>query len=303
MLLSACGDAASDGPSPATASRSPGVQAKADGRPDARTRTRSSSESRARRAVREPWTRLAESPLSLRESPVVAHVATDGTDLVVVVGGSVDVTCPPQRDCVVPELWASDGAAYDMASSTWRLIAEAPRPIGPDAEHSVVDGRLQVVTDGVGLVWDAATGTWEETGSTQGSATSPPSPDAGSPTGGGPFDGEGTALLAPIGRERPPGGWPVEAAGDRWNATGGFVYDAGRARRLGESRVLQPPEDGPSEPGPAVWVRDVLVVYGGLGAPTLEGLADPRAGAEIRSNGVWAYRFDDATSESRRASR
>jgi hypothetical protein len=72
------------------------------------------------------WEGLPEAPLSARHG---AHAFSTGK-VVLVIGGIDTDPCPPAADCVPPERPAlRDGAAFDLASGTWRRIADAPVPL------------------------------------------------------------------------------------------------------------------------------------------------------------------------------
>jgi hypothetical protein len=109
------------------------------------------------------WTRLPDSPLSPREGGAVAHVATPGSDLAVFIGGYVGPPCPPNADCDVPAgSTASDGAALDLETGTWRTIAEAPRPVASYSSAAVIGDTVYVLTERHLLVWDASDDAWTE---------------------------------------------------------------------------------------------------------------------------------------------
>ena len=109
------------------------------------------------------WTRLPDSPLSPREAPATARVASDEGDLAVFVGGYIGPPCPPNADCVIPEdTTASDGAAYHLDRATWRAIADAPRPVAAGASTAVSDNTVYVLTDQHVLAWDSTQDTWTE---------------------------------------------------------------------------------------------------------------------------------------------
>lgn len=105
------------------------------------------------------WTRLADSPLSPRENPAIAHVGHS----VVLVGGYTGPPCPPAADCgIPPDTTASDGAALDLADGTWRSIADAPRPVGASSPTAVIDDTVYVLTGRYLLAWDSRSDTWSE---------------------------------------------------------------------------------------------------------------------------------------------
>ena len=72
------------------------------------------------------WQELPASPLTPRTG---AHAFWTGSS-VLVIGGSDDVRCPPNADCVDREPSLSDGAAYHPQTDTWTELPEAPVPLG-----------------------------------------------------------------------------------------------------------------------------------------------------------------------------
>ncbi|MDN4174987.1 hypothetical protein QWY28_18635 [Nocardioides sp. SOB77] len=80
-------------------------------------------------------------------------------------------------------------------------------------------------------------------------------------------------------------GWHVDAVGGRLVATTGWVYDDARETW---TRLLRP-AGAPSEPGPAVWAGDVLVVHGGADWAGGDAPGD-RTAADVWSTGLWTYR-------------
>lgn len=85
------------------------------------------------------------------------------------------------------------------------------------------------------------------------------------------------------------GGWPVEAAGSRYSAVQGWVYDDGDARQGSSWTRLEQPGGAPGEPGPGVWVDDMLVVAGGADWDRPDGPEDWTP-ENVWSSGTWAYR-------------
>ncbi len=67
---------------------------------------------------------------------------------VIVVGGHVGTPCPPNASCVFGEL-TSDGAAYDLTTDTWRVIAAAPEPLA-FGTGAYIDGTAFVLATTAG---------------------------------------------------------------------------------------------------------------------------------------------------------
>ena len=87
------------------------------------------------------------------------------------------------------------------------------------------------------------------------------------------------------------GGWAVEALGGRYNAVQGWVYDDGDGEQGHSWTRLPKPDGAPTEPGPGVWVGDVLIVSGGADwdGPDESAEWTPQ---NVWSTGTWAYRAD-----------
>jgi hypothetical protein len=117
------------------------------------------------------WKGGAPSPVGPRWMPVSAWTGTEA----LVIGGGVDTPCPPAASCVTQDEMASDGAAYDPGSDSWREIADAPEPVGYWFRPVVV-GRTLVLFDGDRrwLAYDIDGDTW---------STLPAAPDPVSDSG------------------------------------------------------------------------------------------------------------------------
>ena len=108
------------------------------------------------------WARLPDVALSPRTDPVVAWTGSE----VVVVGGNTGWVCAPNADCSAPTALASDGAAFDPATRTWRAIAPAPVGLwnswGGSWDHALVGGTLVVrgTKDGTWQGYDVEGDTW-----------------------------------------------------------------------------------------------------------------------------------------------
>ncbi len=113
------------------------------------------------------WRALAPGPLSPRYGARAFWVG----GRVVIIGGRDTEPCPPNADCAIPEEPPlRDGAAYDPASDTWRMIAPAPVPIG-GVTGAVLNDRLYLWVSALDqrpegrstfISYDSKTDTWEE---------------------------------------------------------------------------------------------------------------------------------------------
>lgn len=102
------------------------------------------------------WERLPDLPLAEREGPVVAWTG----EVVLAVGGDTGEECPPTADCEQPNAAATDGAALDPATGTWRAIADAPRPVPAYSSSALVGDELFVHVDRALLVYDTVRDRW-----------------------------------------------------------------------------------------------------------------------------------------------
>ena len=112
------------------------------------------------------WRQLSPPP------DVAAHfnlLAWTGTE-VLVIGGSDGEYSRLGGD--PPPEFVTSGAAYDVATGTWRRVADAPVPLGTGSSSAIASGDRLLVVDGDGDWWqyDASADAW--TGLT-------PPPDAG----------------------------------------------------------------------------------------------------------------------------
>lgn len=110
------------------------------------------------------WRPLAQSPLRPRHGALGAWTGEE----MLVVGGTTARPCPPGADCYERrDKDRSDGAAYDPATDSWRLLPDAPRrfaagELGPIAAWS---GReMVVVTDRTTLGYDPERNEWRVIG-------------------------------------------------------------------------------------------------------------------------------------------
>ncbi|MGB4779238.1 hypothetical protein [Microbacterium sp.] len=106
------------------------------------------------------WARLDDFPLEPRDGAVTAWTGSE----LIVVGGAFHPPCPPTADCVMDGRLARDGAAYDPASDTWRVLP--PPPLTPGlTSGAYADGVLVVPARPDGpttdvLLYDVSADTW-----------------------------------------------------------------------------------------------------------------------------------------------
>jgi hypothetical protein len=109
-------------------------------------------------AVSGTWTEGAESPLSPRWMSVAAWTGEEALFL----GGGTGSPCPPNASCTEPDEMASDGAAYNPDTDTWRAIAPAPVPIGYWFRPIVVGDQLVLLDQQRFLAYDIKHDTWRQ---------------------------------------------------------------------------------------------------------------------------------------------
>lgn len=111
----------------------------------------------ARASDQPEWQRLPDFPLAERDGPVVVWTGSE----VLAIGGDIGEPCPPNASCVKATEAATDGAALDPATRTWRHIADAPVQIPAYNRGVVVAGLLFIRVDESLLSYDVAADKWE----------------------------------------------------------------------------------------------------------------------------------------------
>ena len=116
---------------------------------------------------RSGWFEVPASPLTPRFGSQAFWVGEE----IVVMGGSSSDPCPPNADCVIPSTPPlRDGAAFNPVEGTWRLIAEAPVPLGWSS-GAVLDDTVYLwvsALEGIAgmrpafLAYHVGSDTWEE---------------------------------------------------------------------------------------------------------------------------------------------
>jgi heat shock protein HslJ len=107
------------------------------------------------------WRELPAPPLSPRQMAVTAWTGTEA----LFIGGDLGPPCPRGAACDRMPEPATDGAAYDPATGTWRRIADAPLPVGLWGGTAVVGDVVfllgQDPAAGAGLLsYDAGADEW-----------------------------------------------------------------------------------------------------------------------------------------------
>jgi hypothetical protein len=101
------------------------------------------------------WQRLDDAPVAPRAMALAGWTGEEA----LFVGGDLD-PCPPNAGCAAPESAASDGAAYDPDSAQWRVIAEAPAPMGYWFRTTMVGDTMVIFGDGRWWAYDAGADAW-----------------------------------------------------------------------------------------------------------------------------------------------
>lgn len=248
------------------------------------------------------WAELPSAPLSPRLGAVTAWTGAEALFL----GGDVAALCPPDAGCTSLPESATDGAALDPVTQTWRTLADAPHPIAAGTPSTVHGDTVHLVQGDRLVSYDASEDAW---------SVSPAAP-LGEVTGDPAVLDDGTVVVVDDERGRvydpatrtwsdlpddqpgpgsgdrsappdaPPtdsGGWPAEALGGPLAAVDGWVHDD----REGTWTLLERPDGAPAEPGSAVWAGDDLVVLGGMDT-------DAGWGAQHLTDRAWIWRADAA---------
>lgn len=108
-----------------------------------------------------PWTELPQAPLEPRHESVGVWTGSE----LVVAGGNAGPPCPPGADCSTAGAdYLRDGAAYDPATTQWRMIADAPEPLA--GARAVWSGTEMIVTAWAGVfAYDPVGDSWRTLGS------------------------------------------------------------------------------------------------------------------------------------------
>lgn len=170
------------------------------------------------------WSRLPDDPLGSTHSRSIA-VTPHGWVLTALV-----LDMDPGADGMPPFL----AARYDLKQQRWTRLPDADttlagRWVWAGTRLVLVGGGLDAngESEGTGLALDPVAGHWS------------------------------------VLRDQPAGteyGWPVDAANGPVIAAAGWLYDD----RTEHWRSVPRPPGGPTQPGPAVWVGDRIVVAGGV---------------------------------------
>lgn len=102
------------------------------------------------------WERAADGPIGPRWMPLAVWTGEEALFL----GGGTDPPCPPNADCTEEDPIASDGAAYDPDADTWRVLAEAPEPVGYWFRPAVAGDTVVLFTGRRWLGYDVAADRW-----------------------------------------------------------------------------------------------------------------------------------------------
>lgn len=180
------------------------------------------------------WTELPSAPLSPRLGAVTGWTGSEALFL----GGDVADLCPPDAGCARSPESATDGAAFDPATQTWRTLADAPHPVAAGTPSTVDGDTVHLVQDDRLVSYDASEDAW---------SVSPPAP-IGAVSGDPAALDDGTVVVVDSEREA------AEPAGQ--------VYDLA-------TRIWTELPDDPLGPG---FDRRGTAVPGGL---VLTGVPEP----------------------------
>ncbi|MDO9495006.1 MAG: hypothetical protein Q7J48_04830 [Nocardioides sp.] len=101
------------------------------------------------------WQRLDDAPIAGRAQALSGWTGEEA----LFIGGDLE-PCPPGASCTQVSPIASDGAAYDPDAGTWRVIAEAPAPMGYWFRTTMVGDTMVIFGDGTWWAYDAGDDSW-----------------------------------------------------------------------------------------------------------------------------------------------
>ncbi|MCW2853489.1 MAG: hypothetical protein JWM84_3153 [Nocardioides sp.] len=101
------------------------------------------------------WQRLDDAPVPGRAMALAGWTGEEA----LFVGGDL-APCPSAADCADPFVLARDGVAYDPDSGEWRVLAEAPVPMGYWFRTAMVGDTMVVLGDGRWWAYDAGDDAW-----------------------------------------------------------------------------------------------------------------------------------------------
>lgn len=102
------------------------------------------------------WTQLPDAPVSPRRGAVAAWTGREALFL----GGETGDPPPPGASSERPPERARDGAAYDLATQTWRATAPAPVDLIAYTAPAVIGDVVHLMIDGRLLTYDASDDRW-----------------------------------------------------------------------------------------------------------------------------------------------
>lgn len=108
------------------------------------------------------WQQLPEAPLSPRTHSVTAWTGTEALFL----GGETGSICPANADCMRGPDLATDGAAYNPTTGTWRRVAEAPVALAGPLRPAVLGDEVFLIAERERalLAYDASRDQWTRHG-------------------------------------------------------------------------------------------------------------------------------------------
>ena len=102
------------------------------------------------------WQSIEPAPVSPRWDALSGWTGTEA----LFIGGGISTPCPPNADCVQPDEFARDGAAYNPTTHQWREIAPALVPMPYDFRSAMVGHTFVVFGDGDWYAYDAGDDAW-----------------------------------------------------------------------------------------------------------------------------------------------
>jgi hypothetical protein len=115
------------------------------------------------------WEQLADAPVTPRQGAVAAFTGLEALFL----GGETGDPSPPNADGQGPPERARDGAAYNIATGTWRRTAPAPVDLTTYGSAPVIADVVHLLVDGQHLAYDASDDAWTTLPTPPGTDTGP----------------------------------------------------------------------------------------------------------------------------------
>jgi hypothetical protein len=102
------------------------------------------------------WQSIEPAPVAPRWDALSGWTGTEA----LFIGGGTSTPCSPGAECVDPDHFAKDGAAYNPTTHQWRVIAPAPVPMPYYFRSAMVGDTFVVFGEGHWYAYDAGDDAW-----------------------------------------------------------------------------------------------------------------------------------------------